>query len=68
MTAKEMRNFLRNVPDETELIFQLWNVGGFTNYEIHKSSGMTLVNAETNKITISIGHADNCKAHKVKIK
>lgn len=69
MTVQELSKFLKPLPKDAEVFFDLWQSDDkFHHFTIKKGNGKIQVDKDSDKNCISIGHADNCLADKINLK
>lgn len=69
MTVKELKAFLKPLPNEAEVFFDLWQSDDrFHHFNIRKGNGKIQKNKESGNECVSIGHCDNCIADKIYLK
>ena len=69
MTVKELKAFLKPLPADAEVFFDLWQSDDkFHHFQLKRGNGKIQTNKLTGEQCVSIGHADNCIADKIGLK
>jgi len=69
MKVQELISFLKTLPKDAEVYFDLWQSDDrFHHFEIRKGNGKIQTDKESGVKCVSIGHADDCNAHRIFLK
>ena len=69
MTVNELKKYLRGLPPEAELFFELWTGDpGYKRYYLKAANGIVRTDKLTGGPAVCVGVADNCSADQIEVK